>query len=168
MDDLSITPNTRTKEGQPSVGRPLIDWILGPLFKRIAWLYRQADRVFALNERGANRNLARLVSQVKSEYDFLFSKYGGRILEDESSGAPSMDHAIVVIAVRSLRLRAIRDRGETYWQVTSATKPESWQRFDEAVCRINPNFIDVSYSRAGNLNKFLPEVEKVVSSSLLP
>jgi hypothetical protein len=74
--------------------------VLVPLSAPVVLLYKAADRTFDLKGRAAKRNLKNLLREVDATYGFLFSRYGGRVLLDESHGAPSMDHATVVIEVR--------------------------------------------------------------------
>jgi hypothetical protein len=97
-------------------------------------LYRIANRIFDLDKRGAARNLRRLTKEVESECDCLFRKYGARVVPELSSGMSSFDWATVVVEVRSLQLRALRDRGPLTWQITAPTSRYSWQPL-EIVCQ---------------------------------
>jgi hypothetical protein len=130
---------TRLRGTHPSKARAanlIVTWILLPLSAPIVFLYRLVDRTFDLSGRAAKRNLSNLTREVQTKYGFLFSKFGGRILANESSGAPSMDHASLVIEVRSLCLQASRDRGETSWSVCALGSPNSWQQLEIVLNRM--------------------------------
>jgi hypothetical protein len=93
----------------------LLVQIAHPAIWFVTRLYRIADLVFGLDRRGAASNLKRLIKEVESECDYLFSKYDARIVPELSHGMPSFDWATVVVEVRSLQLSASRDRGPITW-----------------------------------------------------
>jgi hypothetical protein len=99
-----------------------------------AWLYRFADSIFHLKEKGAARNLKRLTSETESDCKYLFEMYGGRVVPELSSGSPYFDFASVMVEVRSLWLRATRDRGTTEWEITSRSSGSPWYPL-ESVCQ---------------------------------
>jgi hypothetical protein len=132
------------------------------LFRVAAWLYRVADRAFDLNRRGADRNLANLIREVRSDYRFLLEKYNCHILAGESYGDPSLDHAIVVIDAVTFRLRAARDRGDTLWAVASIETPQSWRSLDAVFRAIEPD-TKYPYSTAALLEKHFFEVGMLLS-----
>jgi hypothetical protein len=138
------------------VARPAI-WLLTRPF---VWFYRIADLIFDLDERGAASNLKRLTEEVESDCDYLFSKYGGRIVPELSSGSPYFDFASVVVEVRSLQLRATRDRGFTNWEITSPASRYPWQPL-ELVCQ---RFAPENSRPSSTLRLFvdhLPEIEQL-------
>jgi hypothetical protein len=125
------------------------------------WVYRIANTIFDLDARGAASNLKRLTKEVESDCDYLFSKYGGRIVPELSNGYPSMDFASVVVEVRTLQLRATRDRGWTEWEITSATSRDSWQSLD-LVCRKFAPTQGFSPSNMRLLVDHLSEIEQLL------
>ena len=138
--------------------RPAI-WLVSRPF---VWLYRLANLLFKLDERGAASNLKRLTKEVESDCDYLFSKYGGRIVPELSSGSPYMDFATVVIEVRSLQLRAIRDRGFTSWEITPSNSRGPWQSL-ELVCRNFAPKEGFPPSTFHLLVDHLPEIEQLLA-----
>jgi hypothetical protein len=134
-------------------------WVISRPF---VWLYRLANLIFDLDARGAASNLKRLTKEVESDCDFLFSKYGGRIVPELSSGSPSFDFATVVVEVRSLQLRAIRDRGFTSWEVTSSKSPDPWQSLEQVCRRFAPKEGSLP-STFHVLIDHLPEIEYLLA-----
>jgi hypothetical protein len=138
--------------------RPAI-WLFSRPF---VWLYAFGNVLFNLDQRGAASNLKRLTKEVESDCDYLFTKYGGRIVPELSSGSPYMDFATVVVAVRSLQLRAIRDRGYTSWEITSSASRDSWQSL-ERVCRTFAPKLGSPPSTFHLLVDHLPEIEQLLA-----
>jgi hypothetical protein len=138
------------------VATPAI-WLVSRPF---VWLYRITDLIFDLDARGAASNLRRLTKEVESDCDHLFRKYGGRIVPELSGGSPSMDFASVVVEVRSLQLRASRDRGYTSWEITSPESREPWQSL-ELVCQRFAPMEGFSPSPLSQLADHLPEIEQL-------
>jgi hypothetical protein len=136
------------------------------IVKPFVWLYRTADRAFGLSQRGANRNLANLMREVRSDFSFLFNKYHCRVLPKESHGDPSMDHAIVVVDAGTFRLRAARDRGDTIWEVASVKTPQSWRQLQGIFKVIEPH-AKYPYSTAELLERHFFEIETLISDTPL-
>jgi hypothetical protein len=135
-------------------------WLLARPF---VWTYRITDRIFDLDKRGAARNLKRLREEVESDCGHLFSKYGGRIVPELSSGSPHFDCASVVVEVRSLQLRASRDRGFTDWEITAAASRYPWQPLGPVCLRFaSDNGRPSSTFRL--LADHLPEIEQLLAS----
>jgi hypothetical protein len=141
------------------VTRPPI-WLLTRPF---VWFYRVADLIFDFDKRGAASNLKRLTEEVESECDYLFSKYGGRLVPELSNGYPSFDFASVVVEVRSLQLRATRDRGLTSWEVTAPASRYPWQPL-ELVCQRFAPEKGSPLSTIQLLVDHLPEIEQLFGS----
>jgi hypothetical protein len=135
-------------------------WLLTRPF---VWSYRITDRVFDLDKRGAATNLKRLMEEVESDCGYLFSKYGGRIVPELSSGSPSFDFATVVVEVRSLQLRATRDRGFTEWEITAPASPYPWQPLGLVCQRFASESGRRPSSTFGLLADHLPEIEQLVA-----
>ena len=134
-------------------------WLVSRPF---VWSYRIADRLFALDKRGAAANLSQLIEEVKSDCDEVFRVYGGRVLPAMSKGSPNMDFATVVVEVRSLQLQASRDRGSTTWQITSPGSPYPWQPLDLVCQQFAPN--EGVYSTFRLLRDHLPQIEELFAS----
>jgi hypothetical protein len=135
-------------------------WLLAQPF---IWLYRAADLIFDLDKRGSARNLRRLREEVESECAYLLSKYGGRVVTELSHGSPSFDFASVVVEVRSLQLRATRDRGVTGWEVTAPASDYPWQPLD-LVCQSFSSENGRPPSNLRLLVDHLPEIEQLFAS----
>ena len=127
------------------------------------WSYRIADRIFDLDKKAAASNLERLVNEVQSDLGYLFIRYGGRIVPELSSGSPSFDWASVVVEVRSLQLRASRDRGGTAWQITAPASRYPWQPL-ELVCQRFAPANGRPSSTIGLLVDHLPEIEQLFAT----
>ena len=141
------------------VARPAIRLWMRPFI----WLYRAADHIFDLDKRGAASNLRRLREEVESECAYLFSKYGGRVVPELSNGSPYFDFASVVVEVRSLQLRATRDRGLTGWEITAPLFRYSWQPLELVCQRFAPeNGCPPSTFRL--LVDHLPEIEHLFAN----
>ncbi len=141
------------------VARPAI-WLLTRPF---VWFYRIANLIFHLDQRGAASNLKRLTEEVESECDYLFSKYGGRLVPELSNGSPSFDFATVVVEVKSLYLRATRDRGFTDWEITAPASRYPWQPLELVCQRFEPENGRQS-STLRLLVDHLPEIEQLFAS----
>jgi hypothetical protein len=140
-----------------------VTWPVIWLFTRpFVWSYRIADQVFDFGKRGATSNLKRLTEEVESDCDELFRRYGGRILPELSEGSPSMDFATVVVEVRSLQLRASRDRGFTSWQITAPGSRYAWQPLDLVCQQFASN--EGLYSTFRLLRDHLPQIERLFTS----
>ena len=129
-------------------------WLLSRPF---VWSYRAANRIFQLDKRSATRNLKRLKEDVEYDCKDLLQTYGGRILPELSTGSPFMDFASVVIKVRSLQLRATRDRGDTSWEISS--RNSSWQPLDLVCQRFASENIRL-ISSPQILCEHLPQIEQ--------
>lgn len=130
-------------------------WLLS---KPIVWSYRFISFIFQLDRRGAESNLRRLREEVEIQCADLFARYGGRIVPELSSGLPSFDFASVVVEVRSVLLRATRDRASTDWSITSSTSDLPWQPL-ESVCKRFAAQSSRYASSFGVLFDHLPEIE---------
>lgn len=149
----------RTSEGLPKslqVSR-LGLWLLSRPF---VWTYSLFNQIFRLDQRGAVSNLKRLKEEVESEFGDMFSIFGGRIVPELSSGSPYFDFATVVVEVRSLQLKATRDRGFTSWEVSSRTSP--WQPL-EIVCQRFVPHNSSSQSPSKLLREHFFEIEKILA-----
>jgi hypothetical protein len=136
-------------------------WLLSRPF---VWFYRIADLIFDLDKRGAASNLKRLTEEVESECDYLFSKYGGRVVPELSNGSPAMDFATVVVEVKSLHLRATRDRGFTGWEITAPASRYPWQPL-ELVCQRFAHENGRPSSTFRLLVDHFPEIEQLFASN---
>ncbi len=114
-------------------------------------------------QRGADSNLARLLREIHTDYNFLFAKYGCRVVKEESHGDPSLDHAIVVMDAGAFRLRAARDRGDTLWSIARKDSPQSWRPVEEVfrAAESNPSVI---YSTAPMLDKHFADIEPFLAA----
>jgi hypothetical protein len=103
------------------------------LSRPFVWTYRLANTVLNFEQSDAKRNRDRLIEEVYSECGCLFDRYGGRVVPELSRGSQVNDSAYVVVEVRSLQLRATRDRGFTDWEITAPSSSKSWDGL-ETVC----------------------------------
>ena len=131
-------------------------WILSRPF---VWTYRIFDRIFGLDQRGAASNLKRLRQEVESDCEGLFSTYGGGVVPELSRGSPRNDFACVVVEVRSLQLRATRDRSYTSWEISSRTSP--WEPLEDLCEKLAPK--NQIHSPWRFLNEHLLEIEQVLA-----
>jgi hypothetical protein len=157
-------PTSRQRNGSKALalGVRFIAPVVWLVSRPFVWSYRIAEGIFALDQRGAAANLKQLIKEVKSDCDEIFRTYGGRVLPEMSKGEPSMDFATVVVEVRSLQLRASRDRGSTTWQITSPGSRYSWQPLDLVCQQLAPNEGLCSTFRL--LRDHLPQVEILFAS----
>lgn len=125
----------------PRAAVPIQFALLWLISRPFVWLYQGIDLVFDLKKRGAASNLKRLSKEVESECADLFRRYGGRIVPERSSGHPAMDFATVEVVVGSLQLRAIRDRGFTGWEISTAGSGDPWQPLDAVCQRFAPDSV---------------------------
>jgi hypothetical protein len=132
-------------------------WLLSRPF---VWTYNLLNLVFRLDQRGAASNLKRLKEEVESECADMFSIFGGRIVPELSSGLPYFDFATVVVEVRSLQLKATRDRGFTSWEVSSRTSP--WEPL-EIVCQRFAPHNSSPQSPFKLLSDHFSEIEKLLA-----
>ena len=129
----------------------------------IIWSFRVADRILDLEKREAAANQNSLIREVRLDCAEIFKTYGGRVVLELSEGSPSMDFAKVVVEVRSIQLRAFRDRGFTTWQISSPGSRYSWQPLD-AVCRRFAPTGEGPYSTFRLLQDHLPQIESLFAS----
>lgn len=161
---------TYRQQHRPGTWPTLIQIVIPAVWlvsRPIVWLYRLANLIFRLDERGAASNLKRLTKEVESDCDYLFSEYGGRIVPELSSGSPSFDFASVVVEVRSLQLRASRDRGFTSWEITSSNSSDPWQSLERVCQRFAPKD-GPSPSTFHLLVDHLPEIEQFLAGGSSP
>jgi hypothetical protein len=167
LSSLSMTGSRTSLQRNGSkvaaVGVRFISPVLWLVSRPFVWSYRIADRVFAFDKSGAAANLKRLIEEVKSDCDQVFRAYGGRVLPECSEGSPYMDFATVVVEVRSLQLRASRDRGFTTWQISSPGSRYPWQPLDLVCQQFAPNERLNSTFRL--LRDHLPQIEALFASA---
>ena len=166
LSSLSMAnyPTSRQRNGSKALalGVRFIVRVVWLVSRPFVWSYRIAEGMFALDQRGAAANLKQLIEEVKSDCDEIFRTYGGRVLSEISKGEPSMDFATVVVEVRSLQLRAYRDRGSTTWQIASPGSRYSWQPLDFVCQQFAPN--EGLYSTFRLLRDHLPQIEILFAS----
>jgi hypothetical protein len=161
---MANNPTSRQRNGSKvlALGIRFIAPVVWLVSRPFVWSYRIADRVFALHKSGAAANLNQLIEEVKSDCDEVFRTYGGRVLPEVSKGEPYMDFATVVVEVRSIQLRAYRDRGSTTWQITSPGSRYSWQPLDLVCQQFAPT--KGLYSTFRLLRDHLPQIEVLFAS----
>lgn len=99
-------------------------------------VYRLLDKSLGLRERGARQNLINLEHEVRKDFAWLFQERGARILANQSHGEPMMDFATLVLETTDLKLRAVRDRGYTYYSLASAGgKNDDWTPLRDALSK---------------------------------
>jgi hypothetical protein len=134
-------------------------WLVSRPF---VWFYRLGNLIFDFKARGSANNLTRLTQEVESDYGFLFDEFGGKIVPEQSSGNPSFDWAILVIDVKGLLVKAVRDRGFTEWYISLNDSKHPWEPLNQVLERILPDK-DANYSMYRALKEHLPDIERTLS-----
>jgi hypothetical protein len=107
-------------------------WIVLELFRPVVSVGKLVGKIFRtlFGHRDVQLSKTReenLAKEISSEMPFLFDRYRGKVVPDESVKYPRpFDYASVVVAVDDLRLRFFRGRGDLRVHVAQKEAPSEW------------------------------------------